>query len=161
RLKVTLGAGAGNLDVAATYDPATKCYFLFSSNPGSNVDFTLDISALNLPASQPVMLEEVSETSWGGVRNFGAFTNNQITITNHGPNTVWLFTMPAKPVGSLQTLTATDDAMVHDGTNKSVNFGPSPVCWVKNSSTTASDRSVTFIKFHLPLIYHGDIQLAT
>ncbi len=50
--------------------------------------------------------------------------------------------------------------MVQDGANKSVNYGNSSVCWVRNNSTNAAGRSAAFVKFHLPVIYKPDIQFA-
>ena len=82
------------------------------------MDLTLDVSAWNLPAGQRVLLEEVSETCYGGVRALATVTNNQIAAGTHGANTVWLFTLPDQPQSPLHTVLASEDAMVADGANR-------------------------------------------
>ncbi len=160
RLRVTQGSGATALDLAATYDAGPRTYRLFSANDSASVDLTLDVSAWNLPAGQRVLLEEVSDSLAGGVRALATVTNNQVAAGTHGSNSVWLFTLSAKPQAPVLTLVATNDAMVQDGANKSVNYGGSSTCSVRNNSTNAAGRSAAFVKFHLPVIYKPDIQFA-
>lgn len=161
RLNVTLGSGATSLDVTATYDPATKYYYLFSANnTSSDVSLTLDVSAWNVPAGQRVLLQEVSESIWGGGKALLSVSNNQVSAGTQKSNTVWLFSVPTKVQEAMQTVLATDDAMVQDGANKGVNFGANTVCSVRNSSTNASVRSAALVKFHLPTVYHPDFQIA-
>src|SRR5439155_12102921 len=97
---------------------------------------------------------------WGGGKVLATLSNNQVVAGTQGSNTVWLFTVPTKPDEPLQTVLGTDDAMVQDGVNKAVNYGTNTVCWVRNNSTNASLRSATLLKFHLPLVYPPDYQIA-
>ncbi|MEP6662592.1 MAG: hypothetical protein ABJC04_02910, partial [Verrucomicrobiota bacterium] len=160
RLGVTKGTGTSGLDIVGTFDPVTRWYHLFSANDSTGVDITLDATAWNLPPGQRVLLEEVSENIYGGAKSLLTVANNQIVAGTHAADTVWLFNLPTQPQELPQTLLATEDAMVQDGANKNLNFATDPVCLVKNNSTNASDRSATFLKFHLPTIYLPDIQFA-
>ena len=160
RLGVTQGTGATSLDIVATFDAATKRYHLFSANDSSDVDITLVATAWNLPAGQRVLLEEVSENIYGGARSLLTLSNNQINVGTHDLDTVWHFNIPTQAQDPLQTLLASDDAMVQDGTNRTSNFASNSVCLVKNNSTDASERSAAFLKFHLPTIYLPDLQFA-
>ncbi len=160
RLRVTQGSGATALKLTATYEAGPSIYRLFSANDSASVDVTLDVSAWNLPVGQRVLFEEVSDTLAGGVRALATVTNNQVAAGTHGLNSVWLFTLPAKPQSPVLTVVATEDAMVQDGANKSANYGGGSACWVRNNSTNAAGRSAAFVKFHLPVIYKPDIQFA-
>ncbi len=160
RMNVTLGSGASGLDVTATYDPISKYYSVFSCNDSTSVGVDLDVSAWNVPAGQRVLLQEVSETSHAGVAAIGTVSNNVILGGTQAANTVWDFTIPTKPQEPLQTVFATANAMVKDGSNRLANYASNAVCEVRNSSTNASVRSVSFLKFHLPVIYAPDIQMA-
>jgi hypothetical protein len=160
RLRITQGSGATALKLTATYEAAPSIYRLFSANDSVATDITLDVSAWSLPPGQRVLFEEVSDTLAGGVRALATVTNNQVAAGIHGANSVWLFTLPARPQSPVLTVAATDDAMVQDGANKSLNYGSSSVCWVRNNSTNTAGRSAAFVKFHLPVIYKPDIQFA-
>jgi hypothetical protein len=160
RLNVTLGTGATTLETIATYDSVAKYYYLFSSSYSNSSDLTLDLTAWNIPSGQRVLLHEVSESIWGGVKTLGTVINNQFVAGTQQTNTVWLFGIPTKSQEPLQTIFATDDAMVQDGANKAANFGSSTVCYVRNNSTNADFRSAALLKFHLPLYYHPDTQIA-
>ncbi len=157
---VTQGSGATGLNVFATRDLPAKRFHLFSANDSSSVDITLNATAWNLPAGQRVLLEEVSETIYGGAKSLLTVTNNQINAGAHALNTVWLFSIPTQAQELPQTLLATDDATVQDGANRTVNFGTTASCVVKNNSTNTSERSAAFLKFRLPTIYLPDIQFA-
>ncbi|HSU57396.1 MAG TPA: DNRLRE domain-containing protein, partial [Candidatus Dormibacteraeota bacterium] len=160
RLSVSADAASSGLDLIATYDPATQYYYLFSANMASNLTLNLNVGAWNIRTGQVVGIQEVSEGSWGGARALTSVSNNQITAGTQGTNTVLMFTIPTKAQEAAQTIGAVDDAIVQDGAGKSLNFGSSNVCIIRNSSTNASLRSAALLKFHLPLIYHDDIQLA-
>jgi hypothetical protein len=160
RLNVSLGSGATSLDVTATYDPVSKCYTLFSANLGPSVALTLDVSALGVPAGQPILLQEVSENCWGGAKALLTTSANQISAGTQPTNTVWLFTIPTKAEEPVQTLTCTDDSMVQDGLNKLLTYGANTNCIVRNSSVNTALRSATLMKFHVPLYFHPDTQIA-
>jgi hypothetical protein len=160
RLAVMQGSGATGLDVSATFDASAKRYHLFSANDSSDVDISLNLSAWNLPVGQRVLLEEVSENNYGGVKSLLTISNNLINAGTHGLDTVWLFSIPTEPQEPLQTLLASEDATVQDGTNRTLNFASNSVCLVENNSTNTSERSATFLKFHLPTNDLPDIQFA-
>jgi hypothetical protein len=160
RLNLTKGSGTSGLDLLATYDPAAQMYHLFSANDSSEVDVTLDVSAWNLPAGQRVLLQEVSETSYGGVKTLATLANNQIVAGTHGSNTVWMFSLPNRPLTPVQTVLAAEDAMVADGTNRALNYGSNSFCQVRNNSTNSNQRSAAFVKFHLPAVNKADLQFA-
>lgn len=160
RLSVLLGTGTARLDTMATFDPASKSYYLLSASYSNSSDVSLDLTAWNVPNNQRVLLSEVSESIWGGAKALGTVTNNQFAAGTQQTNTVWLFTIPTKPQEPLQTISATDDATVQDGSNKGANFGSATTCTVRNNSTNASLRSAALLKFHLPLYYHPDTQIA-
>ncbi len=159
-LGVTQGSGATALHVFSTRDLAAKRNQIFSANDSSSVDITLNANAWSLPAGQRVLLEEVSENFYGGVKALLTVANNQISAGTHSSNTVWLFSVPTQAQEPSQTLLATDDAMVRDGANRTLNFGAGSSLIVKNNSTNASERSAAFLKFCLPTIYLPDIQFA-
>ena len=160
RLSLTKGSGTSGLDLLATYDPAAQRYHLFSANDSSDVSLTLDVSAWNLPAGQRVLVQEVSETNYGGVSMLATLTNNQIAAGLHGSNTVWMFSFPTRPLAPVQTVVATADALVADGSNRTLNYGSNTTCRVRNSSTNSSVRSAAFLKFHLPAMNKADLQFA-
>lgn len=160
RLNVIKEPAAASLNLVATFDPATRAYHLFSANNIADADLTLDVGAWNLPGGQRVLLEEVSENRSGGVRQLLTVTNHEIAAGLQPSNTVWLFSLPTQSQELPQTLPATDDTMVQDGDNRFSNHGAGAVCWVRNNSTNAAGRSVSFIKFRLPVIYLPDIQFA-
>ncbi len=160
RLNLTKGSGTSGLDLVAAYDPATQMYHLFSSNDSSDVNLTLDVGTWNLPTGQQVLLQEVSEACYGGVRSLIALAGSQLTAGTQGSNTVWMFSFPARALAPVQTVLPSEDAMVVDGSNRTLNYGSDTLCYVRNSSTNADNRSVTFLKFHLPAMNKADLQFA-
>lgn len=160
RLSLGMGAGTSSLDVAASFDPISRNYHLFSASTTANVDLALDLSQLALPQGQRGILEEVSESSYGGTKMLVIVTNNQVPAVTQPSNTVWLFSIPSRTQNPMETFAATEDAMVVDGTNKISNFSSSTNLYVRNSSINTANRSAVFLKFHLPTYYTPDIQLA-
>ncbi len=118
RLRVAQGSGATALKLMATYEAGPRVYRLFSANDSASVDTILDVSAWNLPAGQRALLQEVSDSLAGGVRALATVTDNQVAAGTHGANSVWLFTLPAKPQSPVLTVVATDDTMAQDGANR-------------------------------------------
>ena len=161
RLKVTESSGAASLETHASYDPATQCYHLFSANStASAVSLNLDLSALNLPASNHILLEEVSETNYGSGLLWTNLPANSVVAAPQNANTVWLLTAPARPQQAEQIIFASDDAEVRDGANKNVNYGSATTMTARNDSASTANRRAALMKFHLPTTNFAGIEFA-
>ncbi|MEI7535192.1 MAG: DNRLRE domain-containing protein, partial [Verrucomicrobiae bacterium] len=155
-----------SLDLRSGYDPATRRYYLFScNNSSSSVTYTVDTTALNLPVGNPVLIEEVSESCYGGGRYWGSIASDK-TVSNGSSTSLvqpgyatWLFSFPVNQ-RAVQTINASDDVTVTDGTNATVNFGGADHLSVHNDPTDASQRSAALIKFPLAGINPSEIQMA-
>ena len=161
RLNFTTDTASSGLDVQATYDPATKRYYIFAVNDSSSsATWTANFSAWSIPATNQILVEEVSQSCYGAGKfwtNLGAartFTGTQ------GANTAWLFTVPSNPQQPMQTVVATGDATVKDGANSGLNFGSDPTLQVANNSTNANNRSAGLVKFHMPPASLSNLELA-
>jgi hypothetical protein len=155
-----------DLDVRATYVPSTGNYYIFSANEGGNTHITIDTSAWGIPAGTRFLLEEVSETRYG-IGRFWSTVSADGTLFNGTDNdlvqpsdTVWLITIPGMSVQAEEIIDAVEDATVIDGANSLVNYGSSTTLLARNDPANADNRSATFIKFNLPIIYPPDIQMA-
>ena len=152
---------ATNLDVRVSYNPATQCYYVYSANSTANsVNLSVNLSALNLPATNQVLLEEVSESCYGG----GALWTNvgavQSGLGTQPAYSAWLLTIPSTLQQAELDVTATDDAQVNDGINKTTNYGGAAAMIVRNDPTNTANRSVAFVKFQLPTNNPANLQLA-
>ena len=167
RLAFTRDASLGQLALLAGFDPATGRYHVFSANDSStNTPLTVNVSAFNLPDNNRVLIEEVSEGSFGAVTHYTRVLSGLVTTFTQPANSVWLITIPSKPqhfvspgVPTLIT-NVVEDATVKEGVNKSSNFGTETGLLVRNDPANAANRSAALLKFRLPKIYPPDIQLA-
>ena len=162
----------GSLDAVgfkASYDPVLKRYYLLSVNDSaSSVTMTVNTSAWNLPVGNKFLLEEVSESRFGGPHTWGTVGAGNILLSGASntfvqpSNTVWLFTLPTAIQGPEQIVTVTDDATVKDGGNATTKYGTATSLTVKNTTTaTPSARNAALLKFKLPAgVNISDIQLA-
>ncbi|MEY4387618.1 MAG: hypothetical protein RLY20_2901, partial [Verrucomicrobiota bacterium] len=75
-------------------------------------------------------------------------------------DTVWLLTIPVEPQAAEQILTATDDAEVRDGANKTVNYGASTTMTARNDPTNTANRSAALMKFNLTGVALTNIEFA-
>jgi hypothetical protein len=166
--KFTLDAGGNldDLDIRATYVPDTGNYYVFIANEGSETGITIDTTDWGIPVGSGFQLEEVSESRYGTVRTWGTTSVDGLLLdgTNSAfympPDTVWLFTVPGQSLEPEERIAATEDAMVVDGVNASVNYGSAATLTVGNDATSADNRKAALIKFQLPCFYPPDIQLA-
>ena len=156
------------LDLRASYDSASRKYFLFSVNESSSsVDITVDTSAWNISIDNRVLLEEVSENRHGSGRNWGSVTDDKtlfpgsVNVWQQPGNTVWLWTIPSKAQQAEETVTVAEDAMVKDGYNAGTNYGSATSLLARNDPTNSANRSAAFLKFNIPPIYLPDIQLGS
>jgi hypothetical protein len=161
RLSVSKGTGTENLDVLATHHAGLgRRALLLVNNTTSPVELVLNLNPWNLPAGQRVCVAEVSEDCLGAGRFWTNLNPGQTLSGSLPTNSVWLFTAPTRALGPVQTLIASDDAMVKDGSNRNVNYGASTSLWVKNNATNANARNVTFLKFQVPTLHAPDLQFA-
>lgn len=156
-----LGCTSGSLDTVASYDPATQFYHVFSASDSSSaISVTNNFSAWNIPATNQILVEEVSSTCSGGVRYLTNLTSSQTLSLSHGANSVLLYTIPTRTQQPLTNIVATEDATVSDGANSTVNFNAATNLLVSNNSTDASPRNVALVKFQLPAFNPANVQLA-
>lgn len=164
RLRATLsGTGATSLDLLVSRDPEAGVVYLYSvNNTGGSVPLEIDLSALNVPDGQPVLIEDVSQWRRGTVRSLETVMNGVLSPGSQPGQTVWLITLPLGTVrptgeaGGALTLPVTADAMVRDGSQASVNFGSAAFGTVRNDPVDVSQRAATFLQFDLPPDWHPD-----
>ncbi len=162
-----VGSGLSTLNFLSSYDPATGRYYVYSVNTtASGVSLTIDATAYNIPNNNRVLIEEVSESAYGTITHFTQVSSGLVTTFTQPANSVWLVTIPGKPEyfasPNVPTLivNATEDATVKDGANKNTNYGAQTNLFARNDPTNVANRSVNFMKFHLPQVYLPDVQLA-
>lgn len=160
-------AGLSHLALLAGHDPALDRYYVFSANFSTTASpVTVDVSALNIPDQNRVLIEEVSESCHGAVAHYTRVQAGLVSTFTQPTGSVWLVTIPAKPQTmsgpGVPTFTcpATDDATVRDGGNKHANYGAEPQLVVRNDPGENSNRSAALLKFRLPTIHLPDVQLA-
>ncbi len=152
RLAVPANGPATNLVAQASYNPATQRYYLYSVNNSTGaVSLNLDLSALNLPAGNLLLLEEVSETNYGTGFLWLPGPTNGIIPALQNSNTIWLLTASSRPEQAEQVISATENAQVCDGTNRTVHYDSAPTLTVRNDPANAANRSAVLLKFHLPV----------
>ena len=161
RLEVTPSGAATNLVAQASYNPVTQHYYLYSvNNSASAVSMNLDLSALNIPTGNHVLLEEVSETNYGTGSLWTNLPANVFIPTMQNSNTVWLLTASGCPEQAEQVITALDNAEVCDGTNSAVNYGFATTMTVRNNPANTAKRSAALMKFHLPVTNLNNLDFA-
>ena len=159
------------IEFSVTFVPEVNNYYIFSANDGSGEQLTVDVSAWNLPAGTPFLLEEVSEDYYGAGRRWGTIGEDGILIFNpdrpddidisQNADTVYLITIPAS--GTLEEeefIDASFDATVTDGSNASTSFSTTGTLLARNDPNSRDNRSAALMQFKLPLVYPPDIQLA-
>ena len=162
RLNSVRGNGATAFEVHSSYDPVRRRYYVFSVNDTAS-DVTIDFALTNLPVpiGSRALLEEVSETTYGGGKLWTSIPGNRIISGGtQSANSVWLLTIPTEPQAAEQILTATDDAEVRDGTNKAVNYGAATNMTVRNDPANTANRSAALMKFNLAGIVATNIEFA-
>ncbi len=161
RLGFVAGSGADTLDVQTSYDPVAKRYYLFSANDTAlPVSLNIDLSAWKIPTNNQVVIEEVSQSYYGGAKIWTNLLNGPVVTATQPSNTVWLLSVSSLPQTPVQTIGVSDDAMVSDGTNKFLNDGLNTACWVRNNSTNAAGRYATLLKFQVPAMNVTNLQFA-
>ncbi len=161
------GSGASGLDLSAVRDPGTGFVYLFSVNEGgSGVPLTVDVSRLGLPEGNQLIVEDVSEWRSGIVRSMHRLAAGRANLGTQPGNTVWLVSIPGRAQAAaedsgLRRVPVTQDAMVKDGSNATVNYGGSSSAWAKNDGQNRNARNVAFLQYELPEDWDpADLQLA-
>ena len=132
-------------------DATTSRHYLYCANANSSgYTYSADFSAWNIPTNQQVLVEEVGSTCYGAGKYWTNTATGGTLAVTQSANTVLLFTIPSHSQQPVQTILASDDAMVADGANAGVNYGSATNLVVRNHSTDTGQRSAAFIKFHLP-----------
>ena len=162
RLNSTKGSGATAFDVHASYDPVRERYYLFSANStASDVPIDFALSNLPVPVGNRVLLEEVSEATYGAGQLWTSVpAGKTISAGTQSANTVWLLTIPTEPQAAEQILLATDDAEVRDGANKVVNYGSATSMTARNDPANVANRSAAFMKFDLTGVVVTNLEFA-
>jgi hypothetical protein len=161
RLSYQTDSQAATLNLLASYDPVAQRYYLLSvNNTTTAMPLTVNLGAWNIPTNNTVLVEEVSETTYGAVvMATNPSASGTITGTQ-GSNSVWLFTVPVQPAQPPQVLLASQNAQVADGANANVNYSGNTNLLVGNNSTNASFRTAGLVQFQLPSINPASIQMA-
>ncbi len=162
RINAAKGSGLTSFEVHGSYDPVRRCYYVFSVNDtASNVAVDFSLSGLPVPVGNRVLIEEVSEACHGSGMLWTTLPANK--LVNGGTqnvNTVWLLTAPVDAQGAEQILTATDDAQVRDGANKTANYGSATSMVARNDPANVDNRSVALMKFDLSSVVRSNLQFA-
>ena len=115
-LSVTPSTTLNGYEVATSYDPASKNYYLFGVNRGSSETQTItyNLSGWNVSADTMVSVEEVSPGHNGEVTQLvGIPAGKQLTLTQP-TQSVWLLTIPSGAAVAPTKLTPSDDAVVRN-----------------------------------------------
>lgn len=162
RLNTLKGSGATSFETHASYDAARKRYYFYSVNDTASaaaVDFAF--TNLPVPVGNRALLEEVSDSTYGGGRLWASVpANKTISAGTQPANSVWLLSIAAEPQSPEQVLSATDDAETRDGANVNVNFGGATSMAARNDPSNNSNRSAAFMKFDLTGIALTNIEFA-
>lgn len=161
QLPMASGSGASDLQMAASYDDGAGKYSLLSANEATGSrSVTLNLSSWNVQPGAVAIVEEVSATSHGEVRQVVTVPQNGVLTLNQPAQSVLLVSIPQEAPAYRVTLSATDDAMVKAGANATGNFGTSPNLFAKNEPTNAAARNVSFAKFDLGAIPIDSVEQA-
>lgn len=130
-----------------------KIYIFLTNNTGSSVPVNIDLSALNIPDGNPVLIEDVSEWRKGITRSRETIAGGQLSAGSQPGQSVWLVSIPTRPViatasdSSSRTVAVAEDAMVKDGIHSSTNYGHEPVAFTRNDPNSRNERAAVFLKF--------------
>ena len=170
QLRFTTDSTLNNLELNVTFVPDTNSYYIFSSNESSATPLAVDVSAWELPAGSPFLLEEVSEEYYGTVRRLGFIGEDQILRFNSDApddldvtqpaNTTFLITIPAGSLQVEEVVNASFDSTVTDGTSVNTSLSTANTLLARNDPSSRDGRSAALLQFELPLIYAPDIQMA-
>jgi hypothetical protein len=146
RLGFTTTPGAaptvtGGVWTMVTYDAGSHTYRVFIANrDAAAIPLRVDFSALPIPGGNPVVVEEVSARTSGGVVRSEYLSGGGLAISNLPGQAVWLVTVPAAPMG-VSTRAAVADAQLGDGSSKNVTGGTLAAMQVRADGTVNGRRT--------------------
>lgn len=159
RLQVARDGPASTLEVHASADGPQRWLFIVNNNP-ADAALTINLAAWGIPTGGHVSIEEVSESCSGGVvltTNLPASGTLTGTLPAYG---VWLLTT-ARNLQTAQTLPASGDVELRDGTNRTANYGSATTMIARNTPSDPSQRTAAFFQFNLAGIPLTNLQFAT
>lgn len=155
------GNGTNYIHVAACRDEAGTTYILCTNlNESTEVNVSMNLSALGFPAGVVACVEEVSSRLHGEVVDLITVPLSGTIQVRQRPASVLLLTILPAPPTSDVTLIATDDAMVKAGSNADSNFGQSVNLWAKSNLNNANARNASLLKFNLGTINPAAVRRA-
>lgn len=161
QLPAASGSGAGDLQMAIAHDAETGKYSLLSANEATGArSITLNLNSWNVAPGAVAIVEEVSATSHGEVRQMISVPANGVLSLTQPAQSVLLVSIPRDAPAYRVSLASTDDAMVKGGTNGEGNYGTSPNLYAKNEPTNPGARNVSFTKFDLGAILVDSVEQA-
>jgi hypothetical protein len=167
-LTATPSISFSEYDVATSFDPVSKNYYLFGVDRSSTqaLPITYNLSGWNVSPDTMVSVEEVSPGHNGEVVQLvGIPANKQLTLTQP-TQSVWLMTIPSGAAVAPTKLTPSDDAVVRNADGASPvdyskqNFGSLATANVGRTATSARDDFATYLKFNLGTTKAADVSRA-
>ncbi len=151
------GPGAGDLWLQVSRDADAGMVWVYSVNDtGGAIPFDLDLTALDIPDGNHVIIEDVSQWRNGVLRSMERVENGRVLPGNQPAQTVWLISIPTRPQkpvtedSNILEIPVTADAMVRDGTHANTNFGSEGEAWARNDASDPSGRAAALLRFELP-----------
>ncbi|EEF58405.1 CBM96 family carbohydrate-binding protein [Pedosphaera parvula] len=161
RLELTYSSSSPSFYAAACYDPSNDRHYILSANTtNKSMALTLDLAAWNIPSTNHLLIEEVSEACYGGVKSWKPLKSNRALSEIQPPDSVWLITVSTRPETQSVTIPVSEFASIRDGKYKNTAYLSGSMLRIQNNSTNADYRAVTYLKFHLPSKDRTNIQSA-
>ncbi len=148
RISVPVDARPASFHVYGSYDAASHRHQLLTTQEGTSaVTFELDLSRFTPPvaADQVVTVEEVSARRPGGIARWVTVpADKRVSCVQPGDST-WLITVPDESVSELPPLTATQNALVRNGSDNADRALGGDTLAVQRKTNAADE--VTFLRF--------------
>lgn len=158
---------------STSYDAATGRYYIWLPQSSDIADYntTIDLRALHLPDNSLVTVREVSNTHFGEVVYSQTLGPAQTIQLLQEKRSVWLITVQPGVSPTANKVTASQDAQVKIGAEKTQNFGAAQSMTVRESRSK-DDHSAVYMKFstadfkpedlkHVQLSVHGKVDAAS
>ncbi|MFM1769049.1 MAG: hypothetical protein RJA22_1578 [Verrucomicrobiota bacterium] len=161
-----------NVWVLASRDTAAEVVHVLVANKNTTaVSLGLNLSALGLPDGSLVTVEEVSGNGGSGggtdqrataghggaVVRQTSLASGLVSAATLPAEAVWLVSIHARVQGAPETVAASADASLGDGTQKSKTAGTGTVLPVRSDSVV-NNRRVAVVRFALPSAPGPDLQ---
>lgn len=155
RYKTTTTASAGGYNSYTAHDAAQGNFHILAINSNDSESYAaaFDLSALDVAAGSPVVIEELSEAHQAEAVELVALPATKAFTRTQPSESVWLITVPDGPAPTAMKLPAVADAEVRSGASAKVNFGTATTMHVRGGK--ADGRSVSYLKFDLTAVPSG------